>query len=210
MKVRCILEYTFNALLAGLYLNISQCVRRNSASVVQCGLFEKLRKCVHQPLGAASHFVRGECTVSRWRKNQSNNGGSIGLRADAKMTPPWFVASGYYQALINLLKYLLYLFIIRTPRCGLELSRASKQLPLNSSCNGHAECAGVQSDFISLRSSDRAYITRARFTGGCHERFPHCSPVIAPEAIFVRSFSLYFLCRGFSVFCDRRERAGAH
>lgn len=79
------------------------------------------------------------------------------VRADAKMTPEAPVAS--YRELINLLKYLLYLFIIRARRCGPELSRASKQLPLNSSCNGHAECAGVQSDFISLRGSDRAYIT---------------------------------------------------
>lgn len=100
-------------------------------------------------------------------------------RADAKMTPPWSVAARYYRELINLLKYLLYLFIIRTLRCGPELSRASKQLPLNSSCNGHAECAGVQSDFISLRSSDRAYITRAflrRLSRAAPSLFPGYGP----------------------------------
>lgn len=89
------------------------------------------------------------------------------------------VAPRYYRELINLLKYLLYLFIIRTPRCGPELSRASKQLPLNSSCNGHAECAGVQSDFISLRGSDRAYITRAflrRLSRAAPSLFPGYGP----------------------------------
>lgn len=34
-------------------------------------------------------------------------------RADMKTTLPWFVAMRYYRELINLLKYLLYLFIIR-------------------------------------------------------------------------------------------------
>lgn len=100
-------------------------------------------------------------------------------RADAKMTPPWSAAPRYYRELINLLKYLLYLFIIRTPRCGPELNRASKQLPLNSSCNGHAECAGVQSDFISLRGSDRAYITRAflrRLSQAALSLFPGYGP----------------------------------
>lgn len=106
------------------------------------------------------------------------------------MTPPWSVAPRYYRELINLLKYLLYLFIIRTPRCGPELSRASKQLPLNSSCNGHAECAGVQSDFISLRGSDRAYITRA-FLRRLSRAAPSLFPGYGPRG-HLRSFSLYF------------------
>ena len=134
-------------------------------------------------------------------------------RRDAKMTPPRSVAPRYYRELINLLKYLLYLFIIRTPRCGPELSRASKQLPLNSSCNGHAECAGVQSDFISLRGSDRAYITRAflrRLSRAAPSLFPGYglrAPWPSPSARF-RSISSA-LRRGFNVFCGRAH-AGAH
>lgn len=127
------------------------------------------------------------------------------------MTPPWSVAPRCYRELINLLKYLLYLFIIRTPRCGPELSRASKQLPLNSSCNVHAECAGVQSDFISLRGSDRAYITRAflrRLSRAALSLFPgygphgHLRPLV---------FALFLppSAEDSSAFCARAH-AGAH
>lgn len=125
------------------------------------------------------HRVSSSKTASAVKNQGSNSTWAAPRRADAKMTPPWSVAPRYYRELINLLKYLLYLFIIRTLRCGPELSRASKQLPLNSSCNGHAECAGVQSDFISLRGSDRAYITRAflrRLSRAAPSLFPGYGP----------------------------------
>jgi len=121
------------------------------------------------------------------------------------MTPPWSVASRYYRELINLLKYLLYLFIIRTPRCGPELSRASKQLPLNSSCNGHAECAGVQSDFISLRGSDRAYITCA-FLRRLSRAAPSLFPGYGPRGHlrpFVFALFLPPFVKDSSIFCAR-------
>jgi len=136
--------------------------------------------CIHRSFGIA--FRAARVAKSPGSKNQGNNRHSAWIpprRADVKMTPPWSVAARYYRELINLLKYLLYLFIIRTLRCGPELSRASKQLPLNSSCNGHAECAGVQSDFISLQGSDRAYITRAflqRLSRAAPSLFPGYGP----------------------------------
>lgn len=90
---------------------------------------------------------------------------------------------------------------------------APGQLPLNSSCNGHAECAGVQSDFISLPGlSDRAYITRAFLLEAVTSGFPHCSR-LRPGAVLVRSFSLHFFrplrrIRRFSLI--RTACAGAH
>jgi len=164
---------------------------------------------VHRPFGIAFRVGASSKTANADQKSrqQRHSPWAPPRRADAKMTPPWSVASRYYRELINLLKYLLYLFIIRTPRCGPELSRASKQLPLNSSCNGHAECAGVQSDFISLRGSDRAYITCA-FLRRLSRAAPSLFPGYGPCG-HLRPFSLYFF-RPSSRIQAFFARAGAH
>lgn len=140
------------------------------------------------------------------RKNQSNNPRAPPGPPRHEDDTPRSWSRGSYREFINLLKYLLYLFIIRARRCGPELSRASKQLPLNSSCNGHAECAGVQSDFISLRGSDRAYITRTYI-----RRLSRAGPLIVPRLwpprspSFARFRSISAALRqGFSAFYESR------
>lgn len=99
---------------------------------------------------------------------------------------------------------------MRSPRVK---PRIVKQLPLNSSCNGHAECARECNQTSSGCGVLTGHTSRARSSGGCHERFPHCSPLTIPEAHlpFARFRSISStLRRGLSVFCSRAcARGGA-